>query len=128
MEDAVATILVVDDERSIADVTASMLRMRGYTVYTAESRQEILDILMEHALELLITDVVMPQIGGVEVARLCQAMKPGLRCLFMSGYQTQLVNKKQELLGGVHFIQKPFRLADLWLAVDKVLESEPVQF
>jgi CheY-like chemotaxis protein len=80
----------------------------------------------EHGEEihLLMTDVVMPEMNGHDLASQIREVRPKLRCLFMSGYTADIIAKRGMLEKGVRFIQKPFTLKDMAVKVRKVLESD----
>jgi FixJ family two-component response regulator len=64
-------------------------------------------------IRLLVTDVMMPGMNGRDLAEAIRSFKPGLRCLFMSGYAADVISNRSVIEGGLHFIQKPFKFADL---------------
>ena len=121
------TVLVVEDEENVRDMTAQALRRAGYQVLLASSGEEALEMVVTKRwhFQLLITDIVMPGLRGTEVAQKLMAMVPGLRVLYMSGY-TDNAMFHQKLLGpGTAFMQKPFTLNVLEEKVAQVLESQP---
>jgi PAS domain S-box-containing protein len=122
------TILLVEDEENVRDMTAQALRRAGYQVAQASSGEEALEMVVTKrwSFQLLITDIVMPGLRGTEVAEKLMAMVPGLRVLYMSGY-TDNAMFHQKLLGpGAAFMQKPFTLNVLEEKVAQVLESQPL--
>ena len=92
---------------------------------TAATPAEAIRLAGEHAgdIHLLITDVVMPEMNGQELAERLIAMKPGLKCLFMSGYTADVIAHRGILDEGVNFIQKPFLLQDMAAKVGEVLKG-----
>jgi len=86
-----ATILIVDDESSITEIIQDILESRGYRVLAATNPERALALLREEPqpIDLLLTDVVMPQMPGVELARLVQERWPACRVILMSGYFPQ---------------------------------------
>jgi two-component system cell cycle sensor histidine kinase/response regulator CckA len=91
------TIMVVEDEPSLRSLVADMLKLNGYAVIVAESAPAALD-LIEHEhpeIDLLLTDLIMPQLGGRELAARATAAMPMLRVLFMSGYADEAVTRKR---------------------------------
>ena len=104
------TILVVDDERSVRDATADVLRRAGYEVLEAHSGSSALELLKGHegAIDLLLTDVQMQRMDGGELAEAVQAAQPGVRVLFMSGYTGGAALHDSVRDEGVNFIAKPF--------------------
>jgi len=120
----VETIMLVEDEPAILDMAAQFLKMQGYTVLEANSPGEA--ILFAHdykdTIHLLITDVVMPEMNGRELATNLMAMYPHLKCLFMSGYTSDVITHHGVIDEGVYFIQKPFPLPALATKVRDVLD------
>ncbi|MFO7877741.1 MAG: PAS domain S-box protein [Desulfovermiculus sp.] len=119
------TILVVEDEATILKVTRMMLEHQGYTVLTAATPGEAFDIVREHSEEihLLLTDVVMPEMNGQDLAWKLLSFYPNLKCLFISGYTENVIVHHGILAEGVNFIGKPFSKQDLALKVRKVLDE-----
>ena len=119
------TVLLVEDELAILKLTTRMLASQGYTVLAASTPNEALRLAREHAeeLHLLVTDVVMPEMNGRELAKNLLPLYPGLKCLFMSGYTANVIAHHGVLDEGVHFIQKPFSMRDLAAKVREALEA-----
>jgi PAS domain S-box-containing protein len=119
------TVLLVEDEASILNLGMAMLERLGYTVQPAGTPDEALRLAGAHpgAVNLLITDVVMPGMNGRDLARLLGAGNPGLACLFMSGYTADVIAHHGVLDENVRFIQKPFSLGDLAAKVREALEG-----
>lgn len=121
------TVLVVEDEEAIREVTRRILTRNGYTVITAAAGSEALALAAEHAgdIHLLVTDVVMPQMLGKEVAERVRSIRPEIRVLFMSGYARPVLASKGTLDPGVTLLEKPFTEAALLAKAREVLEEEP---
>lgn len=119
------TILLVEDEPAILNMTMMLLRKQGYTVMAAETPVEATRLANEHSgeLDLLITDVVMPEMNGKDLAHNLMSLNPKLKCLFMSGYTADVIAHHGVLEEGTHFIHKPFSLPDLAVKVRKVLDG-----
>lgn len=119
------TILLVEDEPMILSMTTNMLVRQGYHVLTTSSPQEAIRLAKEHAgsIDLLITDVIMPEMNGRDLAKQLFAISPNIKCLFMSGYTANVVEPHGVLGEGVHFIQKPFNMEDLATAIREAIES-----
>jgi len=119
------TILIVEDEATILKLARRILERSGYTVLTASTPGKALDLAKAHAgdIHLLITDVVMPEMNGRELAKTLQAACPGIKVLFMSGYTANVIAHRGVLDEGVNFIQKPFSNRDLAVKVREVLEG-----
>ena len=120
------TILLVEDEPSILKATQRMLERRGYTVVATNSASEAIRIAREHSgeLHLLLTDVIMPEMNGRDLARNVLAIHPGVRPLYMSGYPAGVVAHRNVLDDGVSFLQKPFSIDVLAAKVREVLDGE----
>jgi two-component system cell cycle sensor histidine kinase/response regulator CckA len=120
------TILLVEDEPSILNMTAMMLQNMGYTVLAASgSRDAILmaEDYASHNIHMIISDVVMPEMNGPELAKKILELYPHLKVLFMSGYTADIVALHGVLDHGMHFIQKPFSVSALAAKVREVLEA-----
>jgi two-component system cell cycle sensor histidine kinase/response regulator CckA len=109
------TILLVDDDEEILGVTRAMLENLGYGVLATSSALAALKIIRERSSypDLLLTDVVMPEMNGHELAEAMRGVHQGILCLFMSGYSEDVVARHGVLHSGVHFIQKPFTRDEL---------------
>jgi len=121
------TVLIVEDEAAILDLTRSILERMGYDVLTAASPGEALAIAADHpgTIDLLITDVVMPEMNGRDLARRVHGHHPDLRPLFMSGYTSDVIAHQGVLDEGVDFLQKPFSATSLAAKVREVLDRDP---
>jgi PAS domain S-box-containing protein len=119
------TILLVEDEPAILDLTTMMLESQGYTVLATSTPEQAIRIANEQAgaVHLLITDVVMPGMNGRDLAAKLLSIYPGLKCLFMSGYTADVIAHHGVLGEGVNFIQKPFLMRDLAISVRQALEK-----
>lgn len=117
------TILLVEDEPTVLELVKTMLEGRGYTVLAAGTPSEGLRLAQEHTgdIELLITDVIMPEMNGLELAQRLRAIHPGLRWLFMSGYPAGTIAHHGVLNPDVCFIEKPFRADALAAKVREAL-------
>ncbi len=119
-------ILLVEDEPTILHMTAAMLQMLGYTALVAARPQEALNIAKarQGEIHLLLTDIVMPEMNGRELAQKLLPIYPQLKCLFMSGYTSDIIAQQGILDEGVHFIQKPFAKNDLAAKIRILLEKK----
>lgn len=119
-------VLLVEDEAVILKVGKEMLEQLGFNVLTAALPSEAIRLAHTHGdeIRLLITDVIMPEMNGRDLARILVGMKPDLQCLFTSGYTANVVAHHGVIDNGIHFIQKPFSLKDLALAIWKILAEE----
>ena len=120
------TILLVEDEPDLLDLTATMLERQGYTVLTASTPGEAIRLAGEHigGIHLLMTDVVMPEMNGRDLAKNLLALYPDLKRLFTSGYTANVIAHHGVLDEGVHFIQKPFSIKDLAAKIREVLDQK----
>ena len=118
-------ILLVEDEVSILKMTTTMLERLGYAVLAAGTPHEALQLASQHSNEihLVITDVVMPEMNGRELAKKLLEINPHIKCLFMSGYTSDIIASQGILDSGVQFIQKPFSNNDLAAKVRMVLKK-----
>jgi PAS domain S-box-containing protein len=119
------TILLVEDEPAILNVTTLILTRQGYTVLAADSPEGGIALGRENAgrISLLLTDVVMPRMNGRDLARELLSSDPRLKCLFMSGFTADIIASQGAIGEGVHFIQKPFSVHSLSAKVREVLDS-----
>ena len=119
------TLLVVEDDQDILELSRSILETLGYRVLTASTPMDAIALATRHrpSIDLLITDVVMPEMNGRQLSsRLCE-IAPGLKCLFMSGYTANVIAHRGVLDPDVHFIQKPFSINELAVKVREVLRN-----
>jgi CheY-like chemotaxis protein len=118
------TILVVEDETLVRDMAVDALRARGYTVIAAQNGSHALQIAKQQfgPIHLLITDLVMPQVGGSELAGQLEKSRPGMRVLYTSGYTESFeVPKSLRAIGGT-FLRKPYTPTILAAKVREVLD------
>ena len=117
------TILLVEDSEGVHNLAVRVLRARGYTVLTAHSGAEAETVARTHQgpIHLLLTDVVLPQVGGPELAKRLAAQRPQLKVLFMSGYTDNSIVHHGVLAAGVSYLQKPFTPEGLARRVREVL-------
>jgi two-component system, cell cycle sensor histidine kinase and response regulator CckA len=121
------TILVVEDEIAILELLEAMLHELGYAVLAETSPRRALDLAREHAgrLHLLITDVIMPDMNGRELARQLSGICPEIRLLFMSGYTADIIARQGVVDTDGQFIQKPFSMQDIAQKVHEALAAGP---
>jgi len=119
------TILLVEDEPAMLKMTAVILRKHGYIVLPADTPGEAIRLAREHGgvIHLLITDVVMPEMNGRDLARNLLSLYPEIKRLFMSGYTADVIAHRGVLDEGVDFLQKPFSKEVLAAKVREVLDG-----
>ena len=117
------TVLVVEDEEIVRELVCSVLKERGYHVLCADNGAEAIKLSDEHrgTIALLITDVVMPQMGGLELSRLIAERRPDARVLYVSGYSESDMNEQGILAPDADFMEKPFTPQALTRKVREVL-------
>ncbi|MFH1984649.1 MAG: ATP-binding protein [Pseudomonadota bacterium] len=120
------TILLVEDEPSILQMIRMMLERTGYKVLAVGTPGEAIALAREHAgeIHLLMTNVVMPEMNGRDLARNLLSPYPNIKRLFMSGYTANVIAHHGVLDEGVQFIQKPFAKQDLAIKVREVLDED----
>jgi len=123
------TILVVEDESAVRAFTRLALQAHGYTVLEAADGPAAITLCGRHAgpISLLVSDVVMPRMGGRELAERLTALRPALRVLFVSGHTDDVVVRQGVLQAEFAFLQKPFSLDALRRKVRAVLDATPSQ-
>jgi PAS domain S-box-containing protein len=120
------TILVVEDEVAMMEVTARILRHHGYTVVEATTGHEAIALAAQPDVQLLLTDSVMPQMSGRELARQIREKRPELPVLFMSGYDQKVIGTRRGLGEDIALVQKPFNAETLLTRVRSVMPRASV--
>jgi CheY-like chemotaxis protein len=117
------SILLVDDDHFIRGVLRTFLIKQGYQVLVAASGEEALRLSEEHtaALDLVITDLIMPGMSGQEMVQRLLAGRPGLRVIYMSGYSDECAGATQDPQVLSLYLAKPFTMTDLGQAVKTLL-------
>ena len=121
----VETVLIVEDETAVREITKRVLTRLGYNILEAANGSDALAVSAAYptVIHIVVTDAVMPGIGGGEVVRLLREQRPGLRALLMSGYTDDEVVRRGIISAEVPFIQKPFALTDFARAVREALDG-----
>ncbi len=121
------SILLVEDEPAILKITGQLIEGLGYSVQKACSPAEAIQWATQqtHEIDLLLTDVVMPEMNGRDLAQKIRKLQPKIKCLFMSGYTADVIARNGVLDKGVHFIEKPFTKQTLAIQIRQALDSPP---
>ena len=119
------TILVVEDEEKVRKLAVRILSGQGYKVLEASHGNDAILVCKQHEgpIHLMVTDVVMPNMSGHEVAKSLVPLQPGMRVLYMSGYTDNAIVHHGVLEKGVNYIQKPFTVDGLARKVREVLDK-----
>ncbi|MBZ5654301.1 MAG: PAS domain S-box protein [Acidobacteriia bacterium] len=118
------TILVVEDEAALAELTRTVLERQGYSVLAANSGEEALNLARSHqgSIQLLLTDIILRgRMDGFELASLFHAERPGMKVLYMSGYSDALNSPRREVDPNATLLEKPFTTQELRAKVSEIL-------
>jgi two-component system cell cycle sensor histidine kinase/response regulator CckA len=120
-----ASILVVDDEALVRSFLTSFLGRKGYKVAAADSGENALEVWkqMDPSPRLLITDLSMPKMSGVDVAMLLKRFQPGIKVLFITGFGPELMEQATSAVTNSYHLLKPFAPDELASAVESALSS-----
>jgi PAS domain S-box-containing protein len=120
----IETILLVEDDAALLELGAYILEQQGYTVLIARSPSEALDVVRKYpaTIHLLITDVIMPEMNGRDLARTVGEIVPAIRMLFMSGYTADILVNHGGVAMDTPFLEKPFTASQMALKVREVLD------
>ena len=125
MSDQQKTVLVVDDEPEIRKLVAAMLTRNGYRVLSADTGENAVRLFKSHPeTDLLLTDVVAPGMSGPMIADEIAALKPGIKVLFMSGFDNTQVVQRYVVEKGYSLLVKPFTMEQLEVKVRAVLQGK----
>jgi CheY-like chemotaxis protein len=124
------TVLVVEDEDAVRRLTAAILESIGFNVVVAASPAEAIELCErdELRIDLVLTDVVMPGMSGKQLRDHLERLRPGIKVLFSSGYTANVIAHHGILEEGVHFIAKPFGVAELARKLREVLSRKDPSF
>ncbi len=120
------TVLLVEDETDVRALASRLLKKRGYRVLEASDGHEALEIVEKQteAIDLLLTDVVMPKMNGRELANRILQLRPNMRILYFSGYTDDSILRHGINAAGIHFLQKPFTPDTLARKVREVIDQK----
>jgi CheY-like chemotaxis protein len=122
-----ATVLLVEDEAMLRDLAELVLSDLGYAVHTAGNGREALEYVEAHPelnFDLVVTDVVMPEMGGRELAEHIRQLAPQTRVLFTSGFTEDVIIQTGKLADGIDFVQKPYSVDALAQKVHRILQVQ----
>ena len=119
-----ARVLVVDDEESIRDLCARVLSRASYTVITAPSGEDAVALLTREAFALVISDIRMPGISGLEVLERAKATYPEIRVVLITGFGTPQMLTRAQQSGADRILTKPFNPMELLAAVREILPQD----
>ncbi len=112
-------ILIVDDEVDFAETFAERLRLRGFTVYVANSGEQALRMVDEVAVKVMVLDLKMPGMDGLEVLRRMKTSHPEIEVIILSGHGSELDEAYSRNLGAFEYLRKPADIADVVQAVKR---------
>jgi CheY-like chemotaxis protein len=116
-------ILLVEDDESVKTLLTEQLRAQGYTVTDVADPTQAIELAHDADCDLLITDVVMPEMNGRELAERLVAQRPQLKVIYMSGYTDQAIVERGILIQDINFLQKPFDSTEMVTKVRDVLDA-----
>jgi DNA-binding NtrC family response regulator len=125
LDTAMSSILIVDDDLNVLEVLEARLQSAGFETFKAENGREALRLLKENRIDLLISDMKMPGMSGMEVLTKARALQPGLPIIFLTAYGTIPDAVKAVKAGAVDYLAKPFDGRELVFKLRKVLEDLP---
>ena len=126
MAASIGSILLVEDDQRLLGITKVILESLGSTVIPAGTPAEAIQIAenSETPIDLLMTDVIMPEMNGHELFKRIDKIRPELKCLFMSGYSADILAPKGVLKKGINFIQKPFSLKGISDKINEIMKNQ----
>ena len=118
------TVLLVEDHELLRKVTTEMIRGMGYTVLVADGPEPAIEIARNHEIDLLVSDVVMPDMNGLTLRDKIVAMRPQIRTLLMSGYSGDVISQYGDIGSGTALLAKPFTTEALGAQMRSLLEQK----
>ena len=120
------TVLVVDDEQLVRELARDILKRYGYTVLMASGGEKAVELYRQHAdkIAMVILDILMPDVDGVETFRRIREIDPAARVVISSGYDEAHAGEKLLQAGAAAFVQKPYRIAELLKVVREAIEQK----
>lgn len=117
-------IILAEDDESMRGFLARALERAGYDVTSFANGKEAYDRLLEEPFTLLLTDIVMPEMDGIELARRAAEIDPSLKIMFITGFAAVTLNTDSATPRDATVLSKPFHLRDLVLEVDRLMEEQ----
>jgi CheY-like chemotaxis protein len=117
------SVLVVEDEEAVRRVAREALQANGYTVAEADNGGQALELLEKQRFDLIITDVVMPLMGGWELAEEVKKKDPSAKVLLVSGYSEDRIGRTGEVAVDAPLLRKPYTIASLLMTVRSVISG-----
>lgn len=119
------SILLAEDAEIVREMVQEILKNDGYEVFAYPDGQKAFASFKENPekFDLVVTDIVMPQMNGKELAQQCRGERPDVGILYMSGYLDSQLNTEEDLSGNTDFIAKPFRPAELLQKIEELIEQ-----
>ena len=126
LQRGIETVLVVDDEQLVRELARDILKRYGYTVLMASGGEEAVELYRQHAdkIAMVILDILMPDVDGVETFRRIREIDPAARVVISSGYDEDHAGEKVLQAGAAAFFQKPYRIAELLKVVREAIEQK----
>jgi DNA-binding NtrC family response regulator len=122
------SILIVEDEPEILHFCKIILEQYGYTVFAALTPDEAIGIIEQHTdgIDLLLTDVIMPEMNGCDLSKKLVSISPHLKTLFMSGFPADVLAQYGNLRKSLNFIEKPFTISELQSFVHNLINNKEI--
>lgn len=119
------SILLAEDAEIVREMVQEILKNDGYEVFAYPDGQKAFAFFQQNPekVDLVVTDIVMPQMNGKELAQQCRSERPDVGILYMSGYLDSQLNTEEDLSGNTDFIAKPFRPAELLQKIEELIEQ-----
>jgi two-component system, cell cycle sensor histidine kinase and response regulator CckA len=120
-------ILVVDDDQSVRELIVLFLETSGFTVFQAPGGHEALELVTspDSMVDILVTDIIMPQMNGKELANRVSSLKPHIKVLFVSAYSAEILSSQNLCPTGADYIRKPFNKETLLNKITRVWVTSP---
>ena len=114
-------ILIVDDSKEIRNILSTFLKEEGFEVYTAENGKKALDLIKEKIIDLIITDIRMPEMDGYQLTKKVKEERPRIGIIIMTAYTSIYTEGDIRKIGADDYISKPFELVDIIEKIERVL-------